>query len=77
MMHRPTLYLPVLHVRSELLNQARQTITVSDSLTASPNPPHLHRTQRQKEKFLSNFWKNRRRRACARYRETKQYHQPC
>lgn len=59
------LYPPIVYVRGELLDQAMQTISASDSLTGFPNPLHLHRTQRRGEKFLCNFWKNRRRRACA------------
>lgn len=75
MLRRHALYPSTVHVRGEWVDQAVQTITASDSLSASPNPLHLHRTQCHKQKFLGNFWKNRRRQARAGYRETKQSHQ--
>lgn len=50
------------HVRGELVDWAVQTITASDSLTAPPPPLPKSTTSppAHEEKFLSNFWKNRR-----------------
>lgn len=44
------------HVRDELVDQAVQTITASDSLTApptSPNPLHLHPHTRKNSSVIS------------------------